>query len=486
LSVFGLFFLKLFQDRLATRTVDFETWILISVSALLNIGVIAYHYSIPAHPKFLIIPKRKWTLRFHVWSGTIELIAGFFACYFFSPTAALIQGLAALCIHVPTALIQTPIVFGSKAIMLPSYLLCILIHGYCAFELIHDPSSQVWAVNTFLIFNVYAWCRFYFYLFDRFQLMGDQKYTVSILLAGLTIIPALFGALSVLLLVTFIFVHFLLVQWFLIKEKSQYDSFVEERGRDTLFNSNFLEKNLNLSEVIKLKNESPRDKAEFVFNLLDTDKNRLLGELELSELLYAWGISKNEVSHYFRYLNTSKINFDIFFHKMSPIWKYVYFDILRAFKNAEKTEMIGRSIEALKSNREVSLIKNEIHFKLLKSVHFLKDANDDLIEDLAASLTTRSATQDEIIFHEGDAGDRFYVIRSGKVSVLKHNQYLTSLGEGAWFGEIALIEDVPRNATIKADSNCTFYALSKASFDYVVSTYPDVEEQIRKLIIHRK
>jgi hypothetical protein len=138
--------LEIFKEKLGRLEADTGIWALITVSTVLNLAVIFYHYIIPPHPKFLIIPFRRWTIRFHIWSGTIELISGVFACFFYSPKAALFQAVAGLFLHVPTALIQVPIVFGSKAIMVPSYLLCIFIHAYCAFNLFLNPTSHSWAI----------------------------------------------------------------------------------------------------------------------------------------------------------------------------------------------------------------------------------------------------------------------------------------------------------------------------------------------------
>jgi len=482
----AVFVLILFKNQLATTKLEGELLILISLSVLLNLGVIIYHYKIPPHPKFLILPKRKWTIRLHVWSGTIELISGVISCYFLSPKAALVQGCAALFLHVPTALLQTPVVFGSKAIMIPSYLLCIIIHGFCAFQLIQDPSSHAWAINTFLIFNVYAWCRFYFYMFDRFHLFGNEKYSVAILLAGLTIIPSMFGALSLLILVSYISLFILMVKIFFIRTPIQYFNFIHERSRDALLNSDFIKNNVKTKDIECLRNESERDKAEYVFKLLDLNKKNFLGHVELAELLSEWGLSKGEVQDYFTLLGTKKVNFDLFFHKMAPIWKYIYFDILRAQDKSESNEMIGRSLDSLRSSKKITELKKDIEINLLKNTPFLKDAEPKLVEDLAASLLVKEMEINEILFHEGDPGDRFYLIGKGEVSIFKSNEFITTLSSGACVGEMALIENRPRNATIICHETCLLYSLSKSSFDYVLNTYPHLKEELYKLIRDRQ
>jgi len=481
----AIFFLNLFKGKLENLRADTGIWTLLIISTLLNVAVIIYHYSIPPHPKFLILPFRRWTIRIHILSGTIELISGVLACFFYSPKAALISAIAGLFFHVPTALNQVPIVFGSKAIMIPSYLLCIFIHGYCAFNLLINPNSHAWAMSTFLIFNVYVWCRFYFYFFDRLNLMGDQKYTASILFAGLTIIPSLFGSLSMLLLVSYISLYFFMVWLFFLKTPEDYTAFVHERGRDAIFGSRFIQTKVQTDKVKELKNESERDKAEYVFNLLSNNE-KVIKQSVLSGLLYEWGLSKKEVSRYSSFFGMNDIDFETFLFKMDSIWRYIYFDVLRGINSSEKTEMITRSLEGLKSDQEVKNLKRNIQFNLLKNVSFLQNATPQLIEDLASSLTLRKISANEEIFHEGEVGDRFYLISNGAVFVYKNSDLVAELNEGSFFGEIALVDFCPRNATVIAKTNCEFYTLSKSSFEFVIKRHLELKSKIEEFIRLRK
>ena len=161
-------------------------WLLVTISAIANILVILFHYTVPPHPKFLMVPWRKRVLLTHIVSGSIELVTGLVACFGSGaavPVAAVIMGLASL-VHASSALAQTPIVFGSKAVMVPAYLLCIAMHAFCGVMLITHPTDLMWAIKTFLVFNIYVWCRVYYYAFDGLKLFGNQKYSVSILAAG--------------------------------------------------------------------------------------------------------------------------------------------------------------------------------------------------------------------------------------------------------------------------------------------------------------
>ena len=173
------------RDQPITKTV----WFLVVISTVANLMVMVYHYVVPPHPKFLLTGLRRLNLRLHILSGTVELVAGIIALLVPGQrTAAMVMALTALCVHVPSALGQTPIVFGSRAVMRPSYLLCIGLHAFCAVRLLTYPESTFWVVATFLIFNVYVWCRVYYYAFDTFRLFEGARYTVAICAAGLTTI----------------------------------------------------------------------------------------------------------------------------------------------------------------------------------------------------------------------------------------------------------------------------------------------------------
>jgi putative ABC transport system ATP-binding protein len=93
------------------------------------------------------------------------------------------------------------------------------------------------------------------------------------------------------------------------------------------------------------------------------------------------------------------------------------------------------------------------------------------------------------VIREGDAGDKFYLIREGRVEVLADEQgsprLLATLGPGEFFGEAALLEDRPRNATVKAVGPVDLYALKKADFQEAISSSQSMREELIKVFAHR-
>jgi CRP-like cAMP-binding protein len=85
----------------------------------------------------------------------------------------------------------------------------------------------------------------------------------------------------------------------------------------------------------------------------------------------------------------------------------------------------------------------------------------DALERLIGQLELRELYNGEELFHEGDSGATMFVISEGEVEVAAYGQELAILGPGAFFGEISLITDLPRSATIRAKGRVELLALDR-------------------------
>ena len=84
-------------------------------------------------------------------------------------------------------------------------------------------------------------------------------------------------------------------------------------------------------------------------------------------------------------------------------------------------------------------------------------------ERVAASLVPISVSAGELVIREGDAGDRFYIVADGAFDIEAHGRHST-VHEAGYFGEIALLRNVPRTATVKAAVDSRLYALQREDF----------------------
>jgi CRP-like cAMP-binding protein len=94
----------------------------------------------------------------------------------------------------------------------------------------------------------------------------------------------------------------------------------------------------------------------------------------------------------------------------------------------------------------------------------------------------------EIIFHEGDLGNEMYVIQSGRVRIFKNiggmEQTLAVLEKGDFFGEMAVLEGVPRTASAEVEEDCELIRINSANFVAMIRANPEIALRImRKLSI---
>jgi len=113
---------------------------------------------------------------------------------------------------------------------------------------------------------------------------------------------------------------------------------------------------------------------------------------------------------------------------------------------------------------------------LLRRVSLLAPLPEPIIERLARALDPVDASAGDVLIREGDEGDRVYIIDEGNVVISKEGRFIARLGPADYFGEIALLRDVPRQATATAETDVRIYALDRDVFIPAVTGHHDVEE----------
>jgi CRP-like cAMP-binding protein/Zn-dependent protease len=80
-----------------------------------------------------------------------------------------------------------------------------------------------------------------------------------------------------------------------------------------------------------------------------------------------------------------------------------------------------------------------------------------------------TATHGDRFVTQGEAGDRFYVIASGRAEIVRDGDVIDSVSKGMYFGEVALLRDIPRTATVVATTPMRVFALDREGFELVVA-----------------
>jgi CRP-like cAMP-binding protein len=107
----------------------------------------------------------------------------------------------------------------------------------------------------------------------------------------------------------------------------------------------------------------------------------------------------------------------------------------------------------------------------LRAIPFLALLPEATLEQLARALAEETMKAGQELVRQGDPGDRFYIVDSGSVEVVVDGLPTAMLGPGDYFGEIALLRDVPRTATVRAREDGLLLTLTHDAFVPAVSGY---------------
>jgi CRP-like cAMP-binding protein len=111
---------------------------------------------------------------------------------------------------------------------------------------------------------------------------------------------------------------------------------------------------------------------------------------------------------------------------------------------------------------------------LLKQVPLFSDLDNRELENIASSMKQRTFSSGQEIAVEGESGVGFFVIEDGEAKVTVHGDEVRRLGPGDYFGEIALISQGARTATVTADTDLKTYGMTFWDFRPLVEETPGI------------
>jgi CRP/FNR family transcriptional regulator, cyclic AMP receptor protein len=104
---------------------------------------------------------------------------------------------------------------------------------------------------------------------------------------------------------------------------------------------------------------------------------------------------------------------------------------------------------------------------------------------LGPGVPTRNFAKGKTIFKEGDLGDEFFVVVRGKVEIRSGDRHYETLGPDGIFGEMALIDDSPRSATVVALTDTTVAPIKESQFLFLVKNTPFFALNVMRVLAHR-
>lgn len=111
----------------------------------------------------------------------------------------------------------------------------------------------------------------------------------------------------------------------------------------------------------------------------------------------------------------------------------------------------------------------QVEIKLLRSIPLFASLPAPSIEGIARELDRLAVSEGTVVITEGDRGDCYYAVADGELVVSRQGRTLQTVTRGDGFGEIALIQDVPRKASVTAVTDALLYVLDKEPFVQTVT-----------------
>ena len=107
------------------------------------------------------------------------------------------------------------------------------------------------------------------------------------------------------------------------------------------------------------------------------------------------------------------------------------------------------------------------------------------LEELAKLADDLEVPAGKVLTRQGDTGREFFVLMDGEVEVERDGSSLGRRGAGDFIGEISLLEDIPRTATVTAATPLRLFVLTAQSFRSVVEAQPEVENKVLRTLARR-
>lgn len=142
--------------------------------------------------------------------------------------------------------------------------------------------------------------------------------------------------------------------------------------------------------------------------------------------------------------------------------------------------MLGSLRDIMQLHANITLLRyvlyihvfNRCIYRPCRSVQLLHNLSQEELERIARMLT-KVVVNGETIITQGEEGDRFYMIEKGEVSVEIDGVQVSNLAAGAHFGEMGLMNNDRRNATVVAIGEVELWTLSRDDFNQLMGMYDE-------------
>lgn len=123
--------------------------------------------------------------------------------------------------------------------------------------------------------------------------------------------------------------------------------------------------------------------------------------------------------------------------------------------------------------------------QVLESVPLFAGLSKRARRDVAGLATTIDVEAGRTFIEEGDDGREFFVVLAGEAEIIVDGQVISRRGPGEFFGEISLLLDRPRTATVRAGTHMTLDVIERKDFKRLLLDHPELYEPLLAAVAHR-
>jgi len=127
--------------------------------------------------------------------------------------------------------------------------------------------------------------------------------------------------------------------------------------------------------------------------------------------------------------------------------------------------------------------------EFLRRVRLLSELDDHILRELAIAAVEQRWEAGQDIVREGDTGVGMFIIRSGKVDILQDRggrpEKMAQLGPGDVFGEMALLDEFPRSATVRTLEPTTCLGITRWHFKGILESHPEIALRLLPMLTRR-
>jgi CRP/FNR family transcriptional regulator, cyclic AMP receptor protein len=123
--------------------------------------------------------------------------------------------------------------------------------------------------------------------------------------------------------------------------------------------------------------------------------------------------------------------------------------------------------------------------RLLSGVALFSPCAKHELRRIAALVDEIEAPKGKTLTREGDPGSEFFVVVKGSASATRRGRKVATIGPGSFFGEMALLDQGPRAATVRADTDMQLLVLTSRAFSSLLEDVPSVTRRILRSVAER-